>query len=163
MDPAIAAAYSHAPDYFTYASLAIAEMVRQCPEPVFDDGSHTLDAADDADDPLLQRGVIVRHLCMPGHTEDSRAVLRYLHETYHEQIFISIMNQYTPMPRTAGDPLLSRALTKAEYDSVVNYAVEIGIENGFLQEGGTVSESFIPDFDGTGILNNPSRPGSEDN
>lgn len=152
-DPAIASAYSKAPDYFPSASAAIAEMVRQCPEPVFADGSHALDEADDTDDPLMQKGVIVRHLCMPGHTADSKAILRYLHETYHDQIFISIMNQYTPMPRTADDPLLSRALTNEEYEDVVNYAVSLGIENGFLQEGGTVSESFIPAFDGTGIRN----------
>jgi len=138
-----------------------AEMVRQCPDPVFSDGSHTIDCPDDADDPLLVRGVLVRHLCLPGCGEDSRAVLRYLHETYGDHIFISIMNQYTPMPQVLARRLegsgqtglsgLCRRLSGEEYDSLVDYAIEIGIENGFIQESGTVSPSYIPRFDGTGI------------
>jgi putative pyruvate formate lyase activating enzyme len=150
-DSAIAAAYSKAPDYYERATAAIEEMVRQCPKPLFADGSSSLDAEDDRDDPLMLRGVIVRHLCMPGHVEDSKAILSYLHRTYGNRIFISIMNQYTPMPQAQKDPLLSRTLTEEEYNEVVDYAVEIGVENGFLQEGGTVSKSFIPDFDGTGL------------
>lgn len=85
-------------------------------------------------------------------------MIRYLHERYGNQIFISIMNQYTPMPAVKDDPLLSRTVSEKEYDEVVNFAVSIGVENGFLQEGGTVSESFIPEFDGTGVsrFSNPS-------
>ena len=143
--------YCSAPDYFDRASAVIREMVRQCPEPVFADGSHALDEEDDADDPLMLRGVIVRHLCMPGCTEDSKQILSWLHNTFGDRIFVSIMNQYTPMPQCSEDPLLSRPLSAKEYDEVTDYAVEIGIENGFLQEGGTVSKSFIPSFDGTGI------------
>lgn len=151
MDPRISRKYCHAPDYFEKASAVIREMVRQCPEPLFSDGSHSLDAADDADDPLMKRGVIVRHLCMPGCTEDSMRILAWLHQNFGNAIFISIMNQYTPMPQVQKDPLLSRKLSDAEYERVTDFAVSIGIENGFLQEGGTVSKSFIPDFDGTGI------------
>ncbi|MDD5848805.1 MAG: radical SAM protein [Firmicutes bacterium] len=150
-DPALSARYCRAKDYFDRAFAVIREMVRQCPEPVFSDGSHSLDEADDADDPLLCSGVIVRHLCMPGCTKDSKEILSRLHEAFGNQIFISIMNQYTPMPQCKDDPLLSRPLTKEEYDEVTDYAIQIGIENGFLQEGGTVSKSFIPAFDGTGI------------
>ena len=187
VSPALSARHTGAADYFRYASAAIAEMVRQCPEPVFSDGGHTLDCPDDADDPLLIRGVLVRHLALPGCADDSRAVLRYLHETYGNRIFISIMNQYTPMPqilfrrqsrpaeapdRSASpdetarsraaalfrpvqlspeDEALCRRLSEEEYDALVDYAIEIGIENGFIQESGTVSPSYIPVFDGTGL------------
>ena len=151
--PDLSRRYCGAADYFEYASSAIREMVRQCPEPCFADGSHSLDEKNDRDDPLMVRGVIVRHMVMPGHTEDSRKILRYLYETYHDRIFVSIMNQYTPMPQTKDqDPLLQRTVTKKEYDEVVDFALSLGVENGFLQEGGTVSKSFIPAFDGTGIL-----------
>lgn len=157
---ALSARHTGAADYFSCASAAIAEMVRQCPEPVFSDGSHTIDCPDDADDPLMIRGVLVRHLALPGCGEDSRAVLRYLRETYGDSIFISIMNQYTPMPqmpgqtgqkRTAADPDLCRRLSEEEYDRLVDYAIDLGIQNGFIQESGTVSPSYIPVFDGTGI------------
>ncbi len=152
-DSKLALRYCKALDYFARATKAIAEMVRQRPMPVFSDGSHSLDEADDRDDPTMVSGVIVRHLCMPGHTGDSKRILRYLYETYGDSIFVSIMNQYTPMSTLPDDidPLLKRRLTDEEYDDVVNYAIDLGVTNGFLQEGGTVSESFIPLFDGTGI------------
>lgn len=156
---ALSARHTGAADYFQYASAAIAEMVRQCPEPVFSDGSHSIDCPDDADDPVMVRGVLVRHLALPGCGEDSRAVLRCLHETYGDQIFISIMNQYTPMPQvlqqklsSPADKALCRRLSEEEYDALVDYAVDLGITNGFIQESGTVSPSYIPVFDGTGIL-----------
>lgn len=148
----LAVSYSHAPRYPQIARAAIAEMVRQCPEPVFADGSHSLeDTEDPAAVPLMKQGVIVRHLVMPGHIEDSKAVIRELYETYGSRIFLSIMNQYTPMPRCARDPLLSRPVTKKEYDEVIDFAISLGVENGFLQEGGTISQSFIPAWDGTGL------------
>ncbi len=160
---ALSARHTGAADYFRYASAAIAEMVRQCPEPVFSDGSHSIDCPDDADDPIMVRGVLVRHLALPGCAEDSRAVLRYLHETYGDRIFISIMNQYTPMPQVQKTDLcrhlsereyanLCRRLSEEEYDALVDYAIDLGITNGFIQESGTVSPSYIPVFDGTGIL-----------
>ena len=150
---ALSARHTGAGDYFQYASAAIAEMVRQCPEPVFSDGSHSIDCPDDADDPVMVRGVLVRHLALPGCAEDSRAVLRYLHETYGDRIFISIMNQYTPMPQVLKlDAGLCRRLSDEEYDTLVDYAIDLGITNGFIQESGTVSPSYIPVFDGTGIV-----------
>lgn len=169
---ALSSLHTGAADYFTYASAAIAEMVRQCPDPVFSDGSHSIDCQDDVDDPLMVRGVIVRHLALPGCGGDSRSVLRYLYETYGDHIFISIMNQYTPMrnelikkdpemrisaagwdlPQETGiHPDLGRCLFQEEYDSLVDYAIDLGIQNGFIQESGTVSPSYIPRFDGTGL------------
>ena len=96
---------------------------------------------------LMKRGTIVRHLLLPGCTEDSRAVVKYLYDTYGDSIFISIMNQYTPMPQVAGHPLLSRKVTDDEYNEVL----DSGIENAFMQEGDVAEESFIPDFDCEGL------------
>lgn len=183
VDSAISSRYSHAADYFTCASAAIAEMVRQVGEPEFvfervagKEGSSVefladekkkiseqqnnmiFDAAEyqersEAGEPLLMRkGVIVRHLVMPDCVEDSKRVISYLLKTYGGRIFISIMNQYTPLPQCREYPELSRWVTEAEYDAVVDYAIELGIENGFIQEGDVAEESFIPEFDGEGIV-----------
>lgn len=139
MDPRIAQRYSNAPDYSQYAKSAIREMVRQVGEAEFDSRG------------MMKKGVIVRHLILPGHTKDSMEVLKYLYETYGEQIYISIMNQYTPMEKVLGFPEINRKVTDREYRRVVNYAVELGITNGFIQEGETASESFIPDFHNVGV------------
>ena len=136
----LSTAYSHAPDYFEIACAAIAEMYRQVGDPVIC-----------ADTGLMQRGVIVRHLLLPGQTKDSKKILRYLHETYGEHIYISIMNQYTPLPQVAGIEALNRTVTPEEYDRVLRFAERIGIERGFCQEGAAASESFIPEFDERGL------------
>ena len=94
--------------------------------------------------------LIVRHLVLPGHTENSKKVLKYLYETYGDDIYISIMSQYTPIPGNKGIdsfPELKRKITKREYEKVVEYALELGIKNAFIQEGDVAKESFIPDFD----------------
>ena len=142
MDPALGARYSHAPDYSEAAKAAIAEMVRQSGPPVFERG--------DGEGRML-RGTIVRHLVLPGHTKDSKDVIRYLYETYGDRIYISIMNQFTPMPALAGYPEVNRRLTEEEYDEVTDYALSLGVECGFIQEGETAEESFIPSFDGEGV------------
>ena len=131
--------YSHAKDYFEVARKALAEMFRQVGTPVFSGD-------------MMQKGIIVRHLLLPGCMEDTKAVLHYLYETYGDRIFISIMNQYTPLPHVEKYPELNRKVTEAEYDEVVNFAIDLGIENGFIQEGETADESFIPAFDFTGLL-----------
>ena len=131
--------YSNAPDYFEVASIALEEMVRQVGEPEFDDRGY------------IKKGVIVRHLVLPGSTKDSKAVLEYLWNTYGNKIYISIMNQYTPMEQIKNHPLLSRKVTKREYQKVVDYALSLGWENGFIQEGETAKESFIPGFHGVGV------------
>lgn len=133
--------YSHAPDYFEVASGAVAEMVRQVGTPVFTDG----------EDSLMTHGVIVRHLLLPGCEKDSRRILRYLHDTYKNDIYVSIMNQYTPLAQVSSIPSLNRRISEKEYERIVDYAIRIGIENGFIQEGETASESFIPAFDCEGI------------
>lgn len=140
-DSALSGQYSHAPDYFEKATDAIAEMVRQTGSPVFTDGL----------DSLMQKGVIVRHLLLPGCEKDSRHILRYLHETYQNNIYVSIMNQYTPLSQVKNIPGLNRKISAREYEKIIDYAISIGIENGFIQEGETASESFIPAFDCEGI------------
>lgn len=94
----------------------------------------------------MKKGVIVRHMVMPGCTKDSRAVIKYLYETYGDAIYMSIMNQYTPPEDLTEFPEISRCVTRREYEKVVDYAVSLGVENAFIQEGNTAKESFIPDF-----------------
>ncbi|MCM1308724.1 MAG: radical SAM protein [Butyrivibrio sp.] len=144
--PQLAEKYSGAPDYPDTAKAAIAEMVRQAGDPVFAEAGETVEEG------IMLRGIIIRHLLLPNGLEDSKAVLRYLHETYGSEIYISIMNQYTPMPEIGERyPELARRVTNGEYDSLVDYAISLGIENGFIQEGETALESFIPEFDMKGI------------
>ncbi|MBR3600729.1 MAG: radical SAM protein [Lachnospiraceae bacterium] len=131
--------YSNASDYFEMASKALEEMVRQVGEAQFDTRGY------------MTKGVIVRHLVLPGSTRDSKAVLDYLWNTYGNNIYLSIMNQYTPMEQIKNHPLLSRKVTKREYSKVVDYALSLGWENAFIQEGETAKESFIPGFNGVGV------------
>lgn len=140
MESELAAAYSGAPDYPKYVKAALKEMLHQ-----------TGNIQIDKDTGMIQKGVIVRHLVLPGHVKNSKAVIKYLLETYQDQILISIMNQYTPMPQVSGDPLLSRKVTKREYEKVIDYALELGMEDGFIQEGEAAKESFIPEFDCEGV------------
>lgn len=138
--PELSTVYSHAPDYFEAACAAISEMYHQVGDPVIEE-----------DTGLMQRGLIVRHLLLPGQTKDSKKILRYLHETYGDHIYISIMNQYTPLPQVANIEALNRIVTQEEYDRVLRFAERIGIERGFRQEGTAASESFIPEFDERGL------------
>ena len=124
--------YSFAKDYFEYASKAIAEMYRQVGKPVFKNG-------------IMQKGLIVRHLVLPGHVEESKKIIKYLYDTYKNNIYISIMNQFTPVNKTNYNNL-NRPVTEEEYDEVVNYAYDIGVRKAFIQEGETCKDSFIPIF-----------------
>lgn len=135
----LSARYSNAPDYFTHASLAIAEMVRQVGAPLFADTC--------CGEKMMRRGVIVRHMVMPGHVRDSKAVIKYLHDTYGDNIYISIMNQYTPPGDMDDYSEISRRVTRREYQRVIDYAIALDIGNAYVQEGDTAEESFIPDFD----------------
>ena len=114
-------------------------MVRQQPEPVFDEKG------------MMKKGVIVRHLLLPGHLKNAEAVVKYVYETYGNRVYLSLMNQYTPLPGMEKWPEINRKVTRREYDRLLDYAVELGVENGFIQEGRTAEESFIPAFDCEGI------------
>ena len=135
MSPVLSKKYSHAPDYAEVAKAAIAEMVRQTGKAVFVNGD---------EDNLILSGTIVRHLTLPGCMADSMQILKYLHDTYGDMIYISIMNQFTPLSNLEKYPELNRRITDEEYETLVDYAIETGIENGFIQEGNTAEESFIP-------------------
>lgn len=138
MDAALAEKYSKAPDYPEIAKAALEEMVKITGDPAFDEKG------------MMQRGTIVRHLLLPGHKKNARDVLRYVYGTYGDRVYISLMNQYTPFERLEKYPEyreLCRKVTKREYEAVISYAIALGIENAFLQEGDTAKESFIPEFD----------------
>ena len=137
INPKTAKEYSNAPDYPEIAKQSLAEMVRQAGAPQIDKETG-----------LMTRGVQVRHLVLPGHAQESRQILWYLCQTYGNGIGYSIMNQYTPMPQMKDHPLLSRRVTAQEYENVIRYAEQIGIENAYTQEGEAACESFIPEFSG---------------
>ncbi|QEH69087.1 radical SAM protein [Cellulosilyticum sp. ST5] len=139
-DEILSTRYSYAKDYFEYASKAIAEMVSQVGMPTFDEGTG-----------LMKKGVMVRHLCLPGAAKDTKAILRYLYQTYGDTIYMSIMNQFTPICDLQAYPEISRRLTEREYNHLIDYALDLGIEQAFIQEGETAKESFIPEFDLQGV------------
>ena len=139
MDSTLSARYSRAKDYPSVAKQALSEMVRQQPEVVIDDATG-----------LIQKGVIVRQLLLPGHVNDAKAVLKYLYDTYHDHVYISMMSQFTPIA-LKNYPEINRTVTKREYERLVNYALEIGITNAFIQEGDVAKDSFIPAFDCEGV------------
>lgn len=132
-DNKLAENFSLANNYFEIATNAIKEMIRQTGKPVIENN-------------IMKKGVIVRHLLLPNHLEDSKKIIKYLHDTYDEDIYISIMNQYTPIKKFDKYPELNRTLTDKEYDELVNYACDLNITQAFIQEGETCKESFIPDF-----------------
>ena len=127
-------------------------MVRQTGKPQFFDKRDRLVKDKYVEEDIMKKGVRVRHLVLPGNTKDSKEVVKYLYDTYKDDIYISIMNQYTPLKNVREFPELNRKVTEEEYDSVVDYAIDIGVNNGFIQEGETAKESYIPDFDYEGIL-----------
>ena len=139
MDSTLSAMYSRAKDYPSVAKQALSEMVRQQPEVVIDDATG-----------LIQKGVIVRQLLLPGHVNDAKAVLKYLYDTYRDHVYISMMSQFTPIA-LKDYPEINRTVTKREYERLVNYALEIGITNAFIQEGDVAKDSFIPAFDCEGV------------
>ena len=139
MDEETARRYSAAPDYFQTASAAIRCMRAIAGTPIFDEAGR------------MTRGVLVRHLVLPGHRKESMRLLDWLWQTFADTIYISIMNQYTPMGDLREVPELNRRLTTFEYESVLDHARTLGIENCYIQKGGTVSASFVPHFDGRGV------------
>ncbi|MBE5813056.1 MAG: radical SAM protein [Clostridiales bacterium] len=137
-DNDLAIKLSNTPNYFIKALACIDEMVSQIKENVFDENG------------IMQKGVIIRHLILPGHTLDSKKIIKELLDRYKNKVYISLMSQYTPiknLPYTE----LNRKLSKTEYNRVVDYALNLGLVNGFIQDGESAKESFIPDFDISGV------------
>ena len=139
MDSTLSARYSRAKDYPSVAKQALSEMVRQQPDVVIDNETG-----------LIQKGVIVRQLLLPGHVNDAKAVLKYLYDTYHDHVYISMMSQFTPIA-LKDYPEINRTVTRREYERLVDYALEIGITNAFIQEGDVAKDSVIPAFDCEGV------------
>ncbi len=139
MDSTLSAMYSRAKDYPSVAKQTLSEMVRQQPDVVIDDATG-----------LIQKGVIVRQLLLPGHVNDAKAVLKYLYDTYHDHVYISMMSQFTPIA-LKDYPEINRTVTRREYERLVDYALKIGITNAFIQEGDVAKDSFIPAFDCEGV------------
>ena len=139
MVPSLAKAYSRAEDYPETAKRALAEMVRQTGRAVFDENG------------LMKKGVIVRHLLLPGAVKNAKAVVKYVYETYGDTVWLSLMSQYTPLPQVENISPLNRKTTKREYERLLDYTFSLGVTNAFLQEGPVAEESFIPEFDGRGI------------
>ena len=131
--------YSKAPKYFDYVTEAIKEMVNQVGEVTFDN------------DGIVKSGVIIRHLMIPGLLFDSKKIIDYIYKTFGDKVYISIMNQYTPLDNVRNYEEINRPLNPKHYDSLVDYALSIGVKNGFIQEEGTDKESFIPLFNYEGV------------
>ena len=134
--------YSHAPGYVDSAKAAIEEMVRQRPQCKF---------REDGEQQLITQGVVVRHLLLPGMLIQSKMVLKYLYEKYGDNIYISLMNQFTPNGELQDYPEINRTIKESEYHSLIKYAQQIGLTNGYIQVGETASESFIPNFNCEGV------------
>lgn len=134
--------YSNAPGYVEAAKAAIDEMVRQKPECIFEDKDG---------ESIIQKGVVIRHLLMPGMLIQAKMIVKYLYERYGDKVYISLMNQFTPNGQLEAFPEINRTITEKEYDSLIDYAANMGVVKGFMQVGETAKDSFIPDFDCQGI------------
>lgn len=132
-DDSLGLNYSGCSNYFETATMAIDEMYRQVGKPEFDN------------DGLMKKGLIIRILILPDHISDAKKIIEYVYRTYGDDVFLSLMNQYTPINFCIYNNL-NRKITDSEYDEVIKYALELGVTNAFIQEGDTASESFIPDF-----------------
>lgn len=131
--------YSNAPDYFKYASKALIEMKRQCPENNYDGNG------------IMQKGLILRHLILPKNTNQSIDILSWIKNNLGEDTTVSLMSQYTPYGKIENHKELQRQITAREYEKVLTAAENMGFRNLFLQDFGSSDEKFIPDFDFTGI------------
>lgn len=131
--------YSSAPYYFKYATQAILEMYRQVGAPMYNE------------DGIIQRGLIIRHLLLSGLVEDSKKVLKWIKNNLPIEIPISLMAQYTPVYKANTIENLDRKITEKEYNKIIDYFFDIGLENGFVQDHESATSDYTPDFDLTGI------------
>lgn len=138
-DPMLSARYAHAPDYFACASAALLEMARQAGPPRFDSQG------------MMVRGLLVRHLVLPGHSADSLKILDWFAQNLKDRALLSLMSQYLPRGRAAEFPEINRRLTSLEYGRVVKRAQELGLTNGYVQDRAAATEEYIPPFNGEGV------------
>ncbi|MBD9098748.1 radical SAM protein [bacterium] len=126
-------------NYFEVASLALSEMYKQVGINKFDDNG------------MMTKGIIVRCLVLPTKGNDTKKIINYLYKKYQDNIYLSIMNQYTPVTKSTTFPFLNNKVSDSEYDDIINYALDLGVINAYIQEGETSDESFIPPFDLEGL------------
>lgn len=138
-DSAVSEKYSRAADYFEYASAALLEMRRQIPEDIFDENG------------IMQKGVIVRNLILPGNISQSIKVLDWLSDNLPNETIISLMSQYTPCGEAENYPPVNRRISKREYETVKRHLYSLDFENVYLQELSSAKEEYIPPFDLTGV------------
>ncbi|MBA5851952.1 radical SAM protein [Clostridium sp. cel8] len=138
-DDKYAIKYSSAPNYFNIASKNIHEMVKQVGKIKFDK------------DGIIKKGVIIRHLMLPGLLFDSKKIMDYINKNFSHSVYISLMNQYTPTYKAYKFPEINKKLNPKHYYSMINYCISIGLTNGFVQDTGTSSKDFIPDFNLDGV------------
>lgn len=131
--------YSNAKNYLSNTIKIIDEMVNQVGKPVFNKAG------------LMVKGVIIRHLMLPGLLFDSKKVVDYIYTKYSDDVYISLMNQYVPMFKASNYPEINKPLNPKHYDSLINYALDLGIKNGFIQDDGTNNISYIPNFNLDGV------------
>lgn len=131
--------YSSCKNYFSFASKAILEMVAQVGFPEFDENG------------ILMRGVLIRHMLLPGMFEESKEILKWIKGNIGDKVYISLMSQYTPMYKAKELYDLNKKIEEVEYENLIDYFFEIGLENGFVQENDSSDECYVPDFDLSGI------------
>ena len=144
LDAAHAKEYSGAQDYPDVARAALQEMYRQV-------GAVRFGEMPGEEEPMLCGGMVVRHLLLPGALADAKRIVAYLYDTYGDDIYISLMSQYTPGKAVEQHPVLHRRVRRKDYDALVDEAIRLGVENAFIQEGSAADESFIPAFDYQGV------------
>lgn len=138
VSPSVSKKYSRAENYFEVCSKAVLEMRRQQPEDIFENG-------------LMKKGMIIRHLVLPGNISQGMKMLDWVDENLSNQTIISLMGQYMPCAKAADYPTINRKISKREYDTVILHAEKLGFENVYIQELDSSSQEYIPDFDLTGV------------
>ncbi len=130
----LAIKYSKAPNYFKIATKAILKMIDQVGLPEFDENG------------MIKKGVIIRHLVLPGHIQNSKHILKWLKENVEGNAYVSVMAQYFPTYKAKEDEYLNRKLTRKEYSEIEQYLYLLDIQNGYMQELGKHEEEYVPDF-----------------
>lgn len=141
LDSGLSARYSNAPDYFQFAGPSIKEMIRQTGEPVWDEAGI-----------LLKKGVVIRHMVLPGCREDSIRLLHWIKETLPSgRYLLSLLSQYTPLFKALDYPEINRPITTFEYQKVVDAAVDLGLTHGYMQEKSSAKKEYTPSFQLEGL------------
>ncbi|MFZ5988621.1 MAG: radical SAM protein, partial [Bacillota bacterium] len=127
--------YSRADNYFEVSSAAVMEMYRQVGTPVFDENG------------IIKKGLVIRHLILPGLVNESIKILDFIKNNFPDDVYVSLMSQYTPCYKAEDYPEISRRIIRREYERVLNHFFKLGLKNGYIQERDSAKKEYIPDFD----------------